>query len=73
MTEDGQSRELDEQQGVQQVIDRLSERFPDIDRARIAEIVDEEHHTFDGRKVRDFVPVLVEKSAKRRVKALAAT
>lgn len=72
MTEDGQARELDEQQGVQQVVDRLAERFPDVDRARIAEIVDEEHHTFDGRKVRDFVPVLVEKSAKRRVKALAA-
>jgi hypothetical protein len=62
----------DEQRSVDEVIDRLAKKFPDMDRDRIRQIVDEEHHAFDGKPVRDFVPVLVEKSAKRRIKALAA-
>jgi hypothetical protein len=52
--------------------ERLAGKYPDVDRERISEIVAEEHHGFDDRPVRDFVPVLVEKSAKKRVKALAA-
>jgi hypothetical protein len=62
----------DEQRSVDEVIDRLAKKFPDLDRVRIRQIVDEEHHAFDGKPVRDFVPVLVEKSSKRRIKALAA-
>lgn len=60
-----------EELGIDDVIDRLAEKYPGVDRRRIREIVDEEHHAFDGRPVRDFVPVLVEKSSKKRVKALA--
>jgi len=45
-------------------------KYPGVERAVIAQIVAEEHHEYDGRRVRDFVPVLVEKSAKKRVKAL---
>lgn len=60
-----------EELGIDEVIDRLAEKYPDVDRGRIREIVDEEHRAFDGRPVRDFVPVLVEKNSKKRVKALA--
>ena len=60
-----------EQRSVDDVIERLVGKFPGVDRERIRQIVDEEHHSYDGRPVRDFVPVLVEKSAKKRVKALA--
>ncbi|GAA1056293.1 hypothetical protein GCM10017608_27910 [Agromyces luteolus] len=69
-TQDG-SRDDNEQRSVDEVVDRLSKKFPDLDRDEIRRIVDEEHRAFDGRPVRDFVPVLVEKGAKRRIKAAA--
>jgi len=59
-----------EQRGVDEVVTRLSSRFPDVDVDRIRTIVAEEHQAYEGRPVRDFVPVLVERNAKKRVKAL---
>lgn len=63
-------RDDSEQRAVDEVIDRLGTKYPDVDRELIGEIVTQEHEAFDGRPVRDFVPVLVEKRAKQRVKAL---
>ena len=60
-----------EQRSVDEVIDRLAEKYPSVDRSTIVAIVAEEHESFHGRPVRDFVPVLVEKRAKQRVKELA--
>jgi hypothetical protein len=62
--------EAAEQRGIDEVVDRLAEKYPGVDRAVIATIVGEEHLAFDGKPVRNFVPVLVEKSAKKRVKKL---
>jgi hypothetical protein len=59
--------EADEQQAVEHVVARLQERFPSLAEDRIHAIVDEEHHRFDGRPVRSFVPVLVERAAKKRL------
>ena len=60
--------ELDETQAIDQVINRLAERFPTLDRDHIAEVVEEELRLLDGGRVRDFVPVLVEKGANKRLK-----
>lgn len=65
-----EEREAAEQRSVEEVVDRLTTKYPGIDRLEIERIVAEEHQAFEGRPVRDFVPVLVEKSAKQRVKAL---
>lgn len=67
--------ELDETQAIDQVISRLEERFPTLERAYIADVVNSEHRQLDNGRVRDFVPVLVEKAAKKRLKkeAKAAT
>lgn len=48
---------------IDAVIQRLSERFPTVPADRIAAVVDEQLHTFDGARVTDFVPVLVEHEA----------
>lgn len=66
-----EEREVAEQRSVDEVIDRLAGKYPEVDRAQIEQIVADEHQSFEGRPVRDFVPVLVEKSAKKRVKAIA--
>ncbi|WP_229276279.1 three-helix bundle dimerization domain-containing protein [Agromyces kandeliae] len=63
--------EADEQQAVEHVVSRLLERFPSLSEDHVHAIVDEEHHRFDGRPVRDFVPVLVEREARKRLKAEA--
>ena len=62
-----------EERAINEVVDRLAEKYPGVERPTIEKIVTEEHLEFNGKPVRDFVPVLVEKSAKKRVKALAKT
>lgn len=59
-------REIDE------VIQRLRERFPAVGEERIRVVVDEEHRAFDGRPIRDFVPVFVERAAAERLREVAA-
>ena len=60
--------ELDETQAIDQVINRLAERFPTLERDHIAQVVEQEHRQFGEGGVRDFVPVLVEKAAKKLLK-----
>jgi hypothetical protein len=48
---------------IDAVIQRLTERFPAVPPERVAAVVDEELHRFDGAKVTDFIPVLVEHEA----------
>lgn len=52
---------------VEHAADRLAERFPEVDREHIEELVEEEHETFEGAPVRDFVPVLVEHDVKQKL------
>ena len=59
--------EPDEQQAMEHVAARLMAQYPDATRERVDEVVDEEHQRYDGRPVRDFVPVLVERAAKDRL------
>jgi hypothetical protein len=66
-----EEREIAEQRSVEEVIDRLATKYPSVHRLEIEKIVAAEHEAYDGRPVRDFIPVLVEKSAKKRVKKLA--
>lgn len=61
-----ESREIDE------VIERLRERFPTVEEDRIRGVVHEEHRAFDGRPIRDFVPVFVERAAVERLRRPAA-
>lgn len=45
---------------IDAVIQRLSERFPTVPVERITAIVDEQLQSFEGARVTDFIPVLVE-------------
>lgn len=53
-----EAREIDE------VVERLQVRFPGIDRDQVRAAVTDAHHAFDGRPIRDFVPVFVERAAR---------
>lgn len=57
----------DESKAVDEVIERLAERFPHVPRPSIEQAVREEHQALDGGRIRDYVPVLVEHAAKARL------
>ncbi|MBC7723580.1 MAG: hypothetical protein H7146_02385 [Burkholderiaceae bacterium] len=56
----------DEDQLIDLVVARLAQRNPGTTPERISATVHEEHHRLDGRPVRAFLSVVVERSAKAR-------
>jgi hypothetical protein len=44
-----------------QVMARVGTRFPEAGPAEIRKVVEQVHHQYDGRPIREFVPVLVER------------
>ena len=48
---------------IGEVVVRLRARFPDADAATVLDAVTAAHRVFDGRPIRDFVPVFVERAA----------
>lgn len=60
-----------EQRALDEAVGRLSERFPSVDRQRIADIVQQEFDSFADAKVRDYIPVLAENAATAQLRAFA--
>ena len=56
-----------EAQAVAAVVDRLAERFPAVERSVIEDMVAHEHSLFAHGRVRDYIPILVERAAKLRL------
>ena len=52
-----------EHDAVENMIARLSERFPSLSRDRVQQVVDEELARFEGGRVREYIPALVEHAA----------
>jgi hypothetical protein len=65
--------ELSEQTVIEQLVERLTNRYPAISQAIVASVVLETHARFDGRPLRDFIPLLVERNAKSVLERLGAT
>jgi hypothetical protein len=62
----------DEARALVAVINHLTERFPDIPRSVIEDVVAEEHSSLSSGRIRDYVPVLVEHATKKRLTKVAA-
>ncbi len=62
----------EEVQALEEVVDRLSARFAQMPAQRVSEVVDATYREFDGAPIRDFVPLMVEKSAHDRLARLIA-
>lgn len=58
---------LDEEHAIADVMARLGERFPAATHEQISTAVGEARAGFEGAKVRDFVPVLIERDARARL------
>ena len=55
---------------IQQVVDRLKESFPAVAPDTVTLTVHHNHARFDGRRVRDFVPLFVERGARAELRQL---
>ena len=56
--------DLSEQTLVNEVISRLSLKFPMVPATTISSVVRDMHAKFDGRPLRDFIPLFVERNAR---------
>lgn len=61
--------ESEEEKAVEEVADRLAERFPSVPRYHVEQVVNDVHLALDGHPIRDFVPVLVEHDARKRLRS----
>jgi hypothetical protein len=65
--------ELSEQTIIEHIVARLRSRYPAISESTVATVVHDVHARFDGRPLRDFVPLLVERNARSELDRLHAT
>ena len=63
---------LSEQQIIEQLAGRLVEVYAEIQPDYVTTIVQEEYARFDGRPIRDFVPLFVERNVKTERSKLSA-
>jgi hypothetical protein len=60
--------DLENDEIIIQVVDRLADKNPELERDRIEAVVREELDKLAGRPVRDYLSVLTERAAKKRLK-----
>jgi hypothetical protein len=64
--------DLSEQRVISQLVERLSAQFPDAPSITVAFVVRAQHSRFDGRPVRDYIPLFVERNARKQLSKLSA-
>lgn len=64
--------ELSEQTVIDEVVARLTSRYPAIPKETVESIVHDVYARFDGRPLRDYVPLLVERNAESELERLGA-
>ena len=65
--------ELSEQTIIDQVVDRLTSRYPTIEADTVSSVVRDVHARYNGRPLRDYVPLFVERNATAELKRLGVT
>lgn len=64
--------EANEWAAIQQLTERLQLSFPSVSPDTVMTVVHHNHSRFDGRPVRDFVPMFVERGATRELRKLGS-
>jgi hypothetical protein len=65
--------ELSEQTVIDQLVERLSNRYPTIAATTVTNVVRDVYSRYEGRPLRDFVPLFVERNATTELERLGAT
>ena len=61
--------ESSEWTAIEQVVQRLQDSYPALPSDRVTEVVHHNHARFDGRPIRDYVPLFVERGSRRELGA----
>ena len=61
---------MSEQTVIDQLVVRLTQRYPGIAKSTVEGVVHGLHAKFDGRPLRDFIPLFVERRAKAALERL---
>jgi hypothetical protein len=64
--------ELSEQRVIDQLAERLVTVYPQVAPTQVTRIVHEEYARFDGRPIRDFIPLFVERNVRGELSKLGA-
>jgi hypothetical protein len=56
-----------EDAAIMLVAQRLHERFPGVPEAKVAATVQQHYHRFDDSRIRDYVPIFVERGAREEL------
>jgi hypothetical protein len=65
--------ELSEQTIIDQIVVRLSSRYPTISASTVSAVVHDIHARYEGRPLRDYVPLFVERHATSELDRLGTT
>lgn len=63
--------QIDDEETIRQVVERLEKKFPDLPRTQIEDVARAEFAALSDRPVRDFLTILTERAAKKRLKKAA--
>ena len=63
---------MSEQTVIDQLVVRLTSRYPAISESTVSMVVRDIHAKYDGRPLRDFIPLFVERNAKNELERLGA-
>ena len=63
-------RDLNEQTAIDQLAERLTCLYPDLGADEVAAVVHQSHETFVDSRIRDYVPLFVERRARRTLAEL---
>jgi hypothetical protein len=69
----GHTMQISEETLLADIQRRLLDEFPDVATAAINTLIRKEHARFETSQIRDFVPLLVEKHARRELKHKPST
>jgi len=64
--------ELSGQTVIDKLVVRLTSRYPAISESTVSMVVRDIHAKYDGRPLRDFIPLFVERNAKNELERLGA-
>lgn len=65
--------ETSEQTVIDNLVARLSQGYPAIEPATVESVIRDIHARYDGRPLRDYVPLFVERNAKSELSRLGVT
>ncbi|MCW2516595.1 MAG: hypothetical protein JWR11_5637 [Mycobacterium sp.] len=63
--------ESSERTVIDQVVDRLVEKYPSVPGEKVADVVYDCYARFDGRPIRDYIPLFVERGARTQLARLS--